>query len=251
MASAAVVSIGTTHPWNIAGVGLDAAVVREHGLRPLTVVAAVSAQDAAGLHALHAVPGEIVAAQLRALPEAGAVRVGALGSAAAALAVARWLGQTPAPVVVDPVMRASLGGELADSPALDALQEVYARPGAVLTPNLDEAAALCGMPVASVADMRAAGAKLRDAGAGAVLVKGGHLDSGTVVDVLTHAGGVDVFEDERLPWTMRGTGCTLAAALACELCAGRGIVEAVERARRYVREKIAARASFASLHVPF
>lgn len=248
----AVLSIGTTHPWNIAGTGLDAQVIREYSMRALTVVAAVSAQDATGVHALHVVPAQIVEAQLDAIPEVAAVRIGALGVAANARIVARWLEGRDAPAVVDPVMHASLGGALSDSEAVGAVLEVASARAGVLTPNAAEAETLAGMEVSTVAQMREAAKALRARGIATVLVKGGHVSSGdAVVDVLAHANGIEEFRSERLPVTMRGTGCTLAAALACELAAGNEIVEAVERARRYVRAKIASQKTFAGLNTAF
>jgi hydroxymethylpyrimidine/phosphomethylpyrimidine kinase len=250
--SNAVLSIGTTHPWNIAGVGLDSQVVREHGLRPLTVVAAVSAQDATGLHALHPVPVQVMEAQLATIPDVAAVRVGAVGNTSNARALARWLEGRAVPVVVDPVIRASLGGSLADAATIAALLAAASGTRAVLTPNAEEAAALSGIPITSVADMREAAAELRSRGIGNVLVKGGHLAStDDVVDILAHPQGIEEMRGGRLPHSMRGTGCTLAAALACALASGNEIVEAVERARRYVRAKIAGQTTFEHLNVAF
>jgi len=250
--SKAVLSIGTTHPWNVAGVGLDSQVVREHGLRPLTVVAAVSAQDATGFHAMHAVPVETLEAQLAAIPEVAAVRVGAVGNTWNARALARWLEGRTVPVVVDPVMRASLGGSIADMATIVALLAAASGTGAVLTPNAEEATALTGITIASISHMRRAAADLRSRGIENVLVKGGHVAStDDVVDVLAHSHGIEEMHGGRLPHSMRGTGCTLAAALACALASGYEIVEAVERARQYVRAKIAAHTTFEHLNVAF
>jgi hydroxymethylpyrimidine/phosphomethylpyrimidine kinase len=88
--------------------------------------------------------------------------------------------------------------------------------------------------------MIAAGARLLRDGARAALVKGGHL-AGDPVDVLVTSEGVQTFTGSRLPQTMRGTGCTLAMALACELALGRTLSESVKGARAYVRENIASR----------
>jgi len=247
--SSAVLSIGTTHPWNIAGAGLDIQVIREYGLHPLTVVAAVSAQDERGLHALHDIPPEVLTAQLTAVREFAAVRIGAVGSEGNAEAVASWLQTVRVPVILDPVMSTSAGGTLATEATVRRLLRALERHDAVLTPNADEAAVLTGKPIRHVADMRSAAGDLRALGIANVLLKGGHVHEGdAVVDVLAYAGGIEEFEDGRLPQRMRGTGCTLAAALACELAAGADILEAVERARRYVRAKIAAQPTYLQEH---
>ena len=112
-----VLSIGTTHPWNVAGVGRDLVVGADFGARVFTAVAAVSAQDTRGVTALHAIPIDAFVAQLAALPwdSAGAVRIGALPTLAAVHAVSEPLRSRPwLPAVIDPVFSASRSGELAE-----------------------------------------------------------------------------------------------------------------------------------------
>jgi hydroxymethylpyrimidine/phosphomethylpyrimidine kinase len=244
----AVLSIGTTHPWNIAGIGLDVCVGAELGLRVLSVVAAVSAQDAAGVHALHAIPDADVDAQLAAIPwdRVGAIRIGALGSPGAVRTVAAALRDVARPVVVDPVIGATRGGRLADDATIDALAgTLLTSPHAIVTPNLHEAAALLGRPVDRASMVEAAEA-LRARGARAVLLKGGHLD-GAPLDILSTADGVERFEGERIAGEMRGTGCVLAMALACALARGASLRDGVTSARGFVREKIAGAVQFGGL----
>ncbi len=240
--SSIVLSIGTTHPWNVAGVGRDIVVGNEFGVRVFTAVAAVSAQGGRGVTALHAIPVDVLAAQLAALPwdAAGAVRVGALPTAAAVRAVAEPLRLRPwLPAVVDPVFAASRGGELADTATRYALRDELASLGSVvLTPNLEEAAFLLGSPPVDRQAIGAAAAALREAGAAAVLLKGGHLD-GNPADALATVAGVEIFSEPRIGGAMHGTGCTLAMALACELARGKPIAHAVRAARAYVRSQLA------------
>jgi hydroxymethylpyrimidine/phosphomethylpyrimidine kinase len=242
MASLIVLSIGTTQPWNVAGVGRDLVVGSEYGVRVFTAVAAVSAQDGRGVTALNAVPADVLAAQLAALPwdAAGAVRIGALPTAAAVAAVAAPLRMRPwLPAVVDPIFGASRGGELADSSARYALRDELARlANVILTPNVDEAAFLLGRPTVVRDEIAEAAAVLQARGAAAVLLKGGHLD-GDPADALATAENVEVLSEPRIAGSMHGTGCTLAMALACELAAGRPIALAVRAARAYVRAQLA------------
>ncbi len=249
-----VLSIGTTHPWNIAGVGLDAHVAAEYGAAHAACVVAVTAQDAGGLHALHPVPPEVIIAQLEALPpQIGAVRIGALVATDTVRAIVpfvkRWAAAIP--VVVDPVINVSLGGELAADDALEAaLSDEVLRLPVIVTPNVPEVTQLLGMPVTSPQEQQAAARAFVERGARAALVKGGHLQSDPI-DVLADAAGIRSFTATRLPGAMRGTGCTLAAALACELLAGEAIDDAVAHARDYVRSKIAARLMRGPLQVAF
>jgi hydroxymethylpyrimidine/phosphomethylpyrimidine kinase len=237
-----LISIGTTHPWNVAGVGRDLVVGAEYGVRVFTAVAAVSAQDGRGVTALHPVAAGTLDAQLAALPwdAADAVRVGALPTLASVRAVAEQLRARPwLPAVVDPVLRASRGGELGDSAARYALRDELANlSSVVLTPNLDEAAFLLARAAIDRDSIGAAAAELRDRGAGAVLLKGGHLD-GDPADALATASGVEIFSEPRIAGAMHGTGCTLAMALACELASGTPIAHAVRAARAYVRAQLA------------
>jgi hydroxymethylpyrimidine kinase/phosphomethylpyrimidine kinase len=237
-----VCSIGTTDPWNAAGVGLDARIVGQRGGRAVTVVAAVSAQDASGLHALLPIAPATIAAQFASLRDAriAAVRVGALAGADAVVAVADLLAGLGVPVVYDPAFGPSAGGRFADAATVAAVRAHLLRVVTVCTPNLAEAAELTQRTqLVDEADMAAAGAALRALGCDAALVTGGHL-AGDPVDVLADAQGVARYAAARIPIQMRGTGCVLAAALAVELARGVALRTAIETARDFVRTKIAA-----------
>lgn len=238
---ALVASIGTTHPRNVAGLGLDAHIAAGYGVRLAMAVAAVSAQDEQGVHELFAIPAGVLRAQLAtiAFADVDAVRVGALGSVENALIAAEFLqAHCKIPPVFDPVMRASAGGSLYAGDALQAVRAFAERAGAILTPNLEEASQLAQIDVRDVDGMIAAGRRLLEGGARAVLVKGGHL-TGDPVDVLVTRVGVETFADRRLPGKTRGTGCRLAMGIACELAQRKNLLEAVKGARAYVRANIA------------
>ena len=236
--SVAVCSIGTTHPWNVAGLGLDVLVLHELGVHPLTVVAGVSAQDDSTVLGLHAIPPHTILSQLAALADApiDACRIGALVSAASVAAVARGISEMHVPIVCDPVIRASDGAVLADDATVEALRrELFARVS-VLTPNIPEAQALLGRPIASIADMGHAARAIGALGPRAVLLKGGHADP--PVDVLFDGVECIAYQGERIEGDMRGTGCVLAAALAARLAHGDRLRTAVTTAREFVRDKI-------------
>ncbi len=237
-----VLSIGTSHPWNVAGVGRDIVIGAEFGVRVFSAIAAVSAQHGGGVTALHPVPGETLAAQLAVLPwnSAAAVRIGALPTLAAVRAVAEPLRSRPwIPAVVDPVFSASRGGELVDSSARYGVRDELTSIGnVVLTPNLEEAAFLLGVSSIDRDALGATAAALLGRGAAAVLLKGGHLE-GAPTDALATAQGVEIFSEARIAGSMHGTGCTLAMALACELAGGKPIAHAVRAARAYVRAQLA------------
>jgi hydroxymethylpyrimidine/phosphomethylpyrimidine kinase len=238
-----VISIGTTHPWNVAGVGRDLIVGAELGVRVFTAIAGVSAQDAGGVRALQAIDAPTFATQLLTLPwnAAGAVRVGALVSPANVRALVAVLHARPELLaVVDPVLAASRGGQLAGDDTRAAIRDqLAASPTTILTPNLSEAVALLGVSEIDAGSIGDAARALQRRGAHAVLLKGGHLN-GEPVDALATASGVELFSAPRIAAEMHGTGCTLAMALASELAKGIALREAVIAARAFVRAGLAA-----------
>jgi hydroxymethylpyrimidine/phosphomethylpyrimidine kinase len=237
-----VLSIGTTHPRNVAGVGLDIALASELYIGVTTVVTAVSAQDERGIRAIATIDQETVRAQLASIPkdEIRAVRVGALTTQRSVDTIAEYVRDLDVPIVVDPVAGATLGGLFADSATMQAIRARLATlPNVILTPNLREASLLLGCDSIDRETIADAARALQHLGANAVLLKGGHLH-GDPVDVLAAAHETELFSAPRMPGTMRGTGCTLAIAFAAELARGTGLREAVVAARAYVRAKISA-----------
>ncbi|MDQ6823006.1 MAG: hydroxymethylpyrimidine/phosphomethylpyrimidine kinase [Candidatus Eremiobacteraeota bacterium] len=244
-----VASIGSTHPWNIAGVGLDALICARYDVRHVVAIAGVSAQDAGGVHALHAIPPHVLQAQLAALPPASAYCVGALPDAATVRVIAGFLDQRrDSNVVVDPVFAATLGGELVDAAGVEAFRTLLATLPVVLTPNRSEAERLLGRAV-TFESAPAAARELQRRGPRAVLLKGGHFE-GPVRDIVVEET-TTFFEEARLLGSMRGAGGSLACALACELALGKELMPAVIAARRFVRERIAAGTTFEGLQVAF
>lgn len=242
-----LLSVGTTHPLNIAGVGLDMRIAPLLGVRVVTVVAGVSAQNAVAVLERVPIDAAAIDAQFEALRDVpvGAIHVGALLDAQSVRAVARAIARLPGiPVVCDPVLAATGGERLADDAAAAALRDELVGLCALFTPNLAEAGFLTGRPLADVAAMEAAAHELRARGATAVLVKGGHL-SGEPVDVLAGPDGVTHFAAKRMPGWVRGTGDLLAAAVAARFAYGDGLVASVTAARAFVRGCIAAAVPFA------
>jgi hydroxymethylpyrimidine/phosphomethylpyrimidine kinase len=171
---------------------------------------------------------------------ADAIKTGMLGGVDVVEAVARVLASGGVPAVVDPVMISTRGAQLLDPKALDAFRALMLPAATLLTPNAPEAEALTGLEVASLDGQRRAGEALLQAGARAVLVKGGHVPGPRVVDLLVTPEGETTFEGPRLDTRhTHGTGCTLASACAVGLAQGLGLSEAIARAVAYVAEAIA------------
>ncbi len=239
-----VLCVGGLDPSGGAGLLVDAAAVRAAGVHPAAVVAVITVQNGTGFTGADPCePGKVAAAMESVLAwgAVAAVKTGALGGEGVVRAVARVLGAVPGvPLVVDPVLRSSSGGELLDGPGEKALLDLLVPRAALVTPNRGEAAALTGFSVDKTEEMVRAARELGRRGAGAVLVKGGHLAGSRVVDVLwTPAGETTAGADRLSMGDVRGTGCALAAAAAAGLALGHPVERSVERARALVRAAIA------------
>jgi hydroxymethylpyrimidine/phosphomethylpyrimidine kinase len=246
-----VATVGTTHPLAFAGLTFAALTLAADAVRPVCITAGVTAQDAARVTARIPIDPATIRAQFDALHDVtiGAFHVGALLSAESVRAVAESLGAFPeTPIVVDPVMAASGGDALADDATRLALRDLLLPRATLVTPNLGEASALLGRTVADTAAMHEAATALTALGAKAALVKGGHL-SADPVDVLADAQGLHEFRGTRIEASLRGTGDLLAVTIAAHLARGATLVEAIECARRHVRESIARGTDFAGTRV--
>ncbi len=237
-----MLSIGCSDPWNAAGTGLDIRALFDCGVRPVTAIAGVTAQDAAGLHAARAVAPELLAAQLDALAAAGpgAYRIGALLDVATVEVVAAHLRASSVPAVYDPVFGPSGGGSFVTAEVARAIARDLVPAVAIVTPNLDEAGRLTGSPAPGDAGaMERAAQALVASGAGAALVKGGHLLAEGLCDVLVDRAGTVVYEAPRIEGTLRGSGCLLACGIAAGLARGASLRDAIEGARAFVRDRFA------------
>ncbi|MBN2527063.1 MAG: hydroxymethylpyrimidine/phosphomethylpyrimidine kinase [Deltaproteobacteria bacterium] len=163
------------------------------------------------------------------------IKTGALGSAGAIEAVCRFASQhTDIPLIVDPVFKSTTGGNLLNKYGEEALKKILIHTATLITPNLQEAAALCGQSIRNVAEMEAAAKQILALGAANVLIKGGHLEGGDAVDVLALADGeiIRLVSTRLNTGEVRGTGCALASLIAGQIALGEPMVSAVERAKQ-------------------
>jgi hydroxymethylpyrimidine/phosphomethylpyrimidine kinase len=225
-----------------AGIQADLKTFSAFKVFGMSVLTAVTAQNSVGVTGVHNLPPEFVALQLDTVLGdfgADAVKIGMLSTAPIVRAVAdRLAGYPAAPVVLDPVMIAKAGAPLLQPDARAALTETMLPLATVVTPNLHEAAALAGLPVATEADMEEAARRIHAQGPRHVLVKGGHLkDSAT--DILWDGHAFTRFVAPRLdsPHT-HGTGCTLSSAIAAGLARGTPLLTAIGEAKAYVSAAI-------------
>ncbi len=224
-----------------AGIQADIKTVTMLGGHAMTAITALTAQNTLGVQGVLPVPAGFVVQQMRScLDDIGvdAVKIGMIGSAEVAHAVADVLAGVDAPVVFDPVMIATSGAVLADADTIAAFERLMAR-ATVVTPNLPELAALGGE-----AAVLAHGP--------ALLVKGGHAEGEEVVDRLVSSDGeIARWSNPRIRTRhTHGTGCTLASGIAAGLGAQLDLPRAIARAISFVRASLAAAPGLGKGHGP-
>jgi hydroxymethylpyrimidine/phosphomethylpyrimidine kinase len=208
-----------------AGIQADIKTVTILGGHAMTAVTAITAQNTLGVEAVHLIPTEMVIAQIDAVVSdigVDAVKIGMIGSAETAKAVVKKLKKLDlgAPVIFDPVMVATSGSALADTETIAAFQSVM-EIAMLLTPNLPELEALGG----------------EDAMTGLTLIKGGHAEGNRIIDrLIGPMGEYERWEGDRIETSSNhGTGCTLSSAIATGLGQKLSLVDAIDRARLFVR----------------
>ncbi|MDP8913349.1 MAG: bifunctional hydroxymethylpyrimidine kinase/phosphomethylpyrimidine kinase [Pseudomonadota bacterium] len=236
-----------------AGIQADIKTVTMLGGFAMTAITAITAQNSLGVSDVLPIPTEMVLAQMDAvIGDLGvdAVKIGMIGSAETAQAVAASLAALDVPIVFDPVMVATSGAVLADEATIAAFERLMSI-ASVVTPNAPELQVLSGQPVSGPEAVEQAALSLSARAGTAVLAKGGDLAGATVSDLLVQNGTVARWEDRRIETRhSHGTGCTLASAIAVGLGREVPLVEAVGQARRFVRAALAAAPGFGAGHGP-
>jgi hydroxymethylpyrimidine/phosphomethylpyrimidine kinase len=244
---ARVLSIAGSDSGGGAGIQADLKTFAALGCYGMTAITALTAQNTLGVSALQVVPPDMVAAQIAAVASdigIDAVKIGMLPTPDIVHAVALALQHldTRPPIVLDPVMVATSGDRLMARETVEVMVQELFPLVSVITPNLDEAALLLQRPLTHPDQFAAAAADLLTMGAPSVLLKGGHLQGDTLLDLLlTRDGLQQAWRAPRIASrNLHGTGCTLSSALAAYLALGQTLLDATALARAYVLEAIAA-----------
>ena len=237
-----------------AGIQADLKTFAALGVYGASVITALTAQNTRGVRGVHPVPPDFVTAQLDAVFDdlaVGAVKIGMVASRALIEAIAAGIARrAPVHVVLDPVMVATSGDKLLADDAVDALRRRLIPLSALITPNLPEAAALLGEPVAtSEAAIADQGRRLLALGCPAVLIKGGHGEGAESTDYLVTAAATLPLTAPRIATrNTHGTGCSLSSAVAAGLARGEDLPTAVRHAKAFVSAAIAAADRFSVGH---
>ena len=230
----AVLSIAGSDSGGGAGIQADLKAFARCGVHGMTAITALTAQNTVGVDAIHAVPPEMIVAQVKAVVEdigVDAVKIGMLGTAETVRAVRDALELLPpgTPVVIDPVMVAESGAILLDDDARRAIAHDLLPLATVITPNLPEARVLADAPD-SHDDAEDLARALHALGPANVVVTGGHRDQAT--DVFFDGHELHLIPGERhRDGAAHGSGCTHSSALAAQLALGRTPLEAARAAR--------------------
>jgi hydroxymethylpyrimidine/phosphomethylpyrimidine kinase len=227
-----------------AGIQADLKTFQAFRVFGTSALTAITAQNTLGVTAVHAIPGDIVRAQIHAVATdlfPAACKSGMLATRELVAVVAGALREEGLRnYVLDPVMVATSGDRLLDRNAEAAVVEHLLPLCVVVTPNLDEAALLTGRRVTNETDMRAAAETLVSAGARAALIKGGHLEGAEIVDVFFDGSNMRTYRHVKLATrSTHGTGCTLSAAITAGLAHGRTLETAVQDALEFVQRALA------------
>ncbi len=222
-----------------AGIQADLKVFFELGCHGMSAITALTAQNTVGVQGVFEVEPAFVTAQIDVVAEdlgVDAAKTGMLASAPIVEAVSAAVkGHGIEKLVVDPVFVSKHGAHLLADDAVGALKETLLPLAEVVTPNVYEAAALTGIEITSLDDMREAARALLELGPRAVLVKGGHLEGDVATDVFFDGSELKMLESPRFDTTdTHGTGCALSAAITARLAHGDEVFEAVSFAKEFI-----------------
>ena len=226
-----------------AGIQADLKTFSALGVFGMTAITAVTVQNTKGVSGYEEISPAVVADQIRAVAVdigVDAAKTGMLASSAIVEAVAEAIEETRIPnLVVDPVFVSKHGHQLLAEDAVESLRRAILPLATIVTPNLPEAAGLSGTRVTSPEEMRRAAQAILDLGAGAVLVKGGHLEGPEAADLFADGRAETWIEAPRIDTpNTHGTGCTLSSAIAAHLAKGSSLLDAVRAGKAFVTEAI-------------
>lgn len=233
-----VLTIGGSDCGGGAGIQADIKTFSALGLHGTSVITAITAQNTIGVQKIFGLEPEAVSAQLESITDdfhVAFAKTGMLYSPEIVILVAERLAEAKIPFVLDPVIEAEAGGRLLRPDAVEAVKAHLIPLAHVVTPNIFEARALTGIPVKDAASAEIAARKIRDLGAGAVAIKGGHLDC---TDFLLEGAVLHQIHGKRVKGGNHGVGCTYSAALTSFLAKGHSLKEAAALAKSFAAKAI-------------
>ena len=226
-----------------AGIQADIKTVTALGSYAMTALTAITAQNTTGVKSIVSIPPKEISNQIEYSVKdihPQAIKIGMLHSKQVILAVNKSLNKVKIKkIILDPVMVAKGGAKLINPAAISFIKNILMKKVLLITPNIPEAEILSGMKIRSSKDMIYAGKKLIKLGAKNILIKGGHLKSKTMIDILINKKSVKEFRSKKYnSKNTHGTGCTLSSAITAHLSCGKDLIKSCELGIKYVNDAI-------------
>ncbi len=235
-------TIAASDPSGGAGIQADLKAFSYMGVHGCSVITAVTAQNTKRVYQINAVPQMAIAGQLEAVLEdikIAACKTGMLYSPNIVELVATRAEDFDCPLVVDPVMKATVGEDLHESGFVEALKKSLFPKATLVTPNIPEAETLTGLEIKTIDDMKEAAGKIHKLGCKYVLLKGGHLKEMMATDILFSGNEFRLYISSLHPKELHGTGCTFSALITALLAVGKSMEDAVSEAKFHMDNVIA------------
>lgn len=245
MATSAL-TIGGSDPSSGAGIQADLKAFSVIGVHGCSAITCVTAQNTQKLHGIYEIPLEHIEKQLDTIMEdikIDACKTGMLYSPKIVELIAEKLSNAEFPLIVDPVLSATVGGELHVQGFISALTEHIIPNATVVTPNIPEAEAIVkslnkGFTLKTLEDMKLACEIIHDLGCRYVFIKGGHLEQDNVLDTLFNGKDFRIYMSKRMKKQIHGTGCTHSALITALMAEGNGVEDAIESAKYLISDAI-------------
>ena len=226
-----------------AGIQADIKTITALGSYAMTAITAVTIQNTTGVKSIIPINPKEISSQIEFTSKdikPDAIKIGMLHSADVIFAVIKSLKKIKvSKVILDPVMIAKGGTKLIDNKAIDVIKKKLIKKIFLITPNILEAEILTNLKIKNVKDMISAAKKLNKLGAKNILIKGGHLKSKIMYDVLFNKGEIKIYKSKKhTTKNTHGTGCTLSSAIATYLSCGKLLKKSCELGIKYVNQAI-------------
>jgi len=226
-----------------AGIQADIKTVSCLGSYAMTAVTAITSQNTTGVKSIVPISAKEISNQIEFTSKdikPNAIKIGMLHSTEVIKAVIKSLNKIKvSKIVLDPVMVAKGGAKLIDNKAINFIKKKLTKKIFLITPNIPEAEILTNCKINSVQDMIYSGKLILNLGAKNVLIKGGHLKSKKMIDVLINKNELILFKNKKfMTKNTHGTGCTLSSAIATYLSRGKVLKKACELGIKYVNQSI-------------
>ena len=255
-----VLVIAGSDPSGGAGIQADLKTLTSFGVYGMTAITALTEQNTKGVKGVFEIPPDFVVKQINCCLSdigANAIKIGMMHNTELingvyeALKRNKIIGNKKISIVLDPVMVAKGGHRLLKEDAVNSLKSFIKNTNPVITPNIPEAEILTDIKINNLTDMKTAAKKIINLGASFVVLKGGHMNTPIMSDLLIGTEVIDLVETKKIVTkNTHGTGCTMASALTAGLAKSLEIKEAFRNAHFYVNQAIITSPRFGAGHGP-